>query len=345
LRTSFDDSAVAYRNASHEGAQLSSIASTPVAAMQSTHQCKGWFARVLAVVICSVAAVPALGAAARSESVHQGANRMRLASNEVAITSAMDDAILQNTPGYSEAYPAGVPRSYAWCSGSYRPAANRVPPPDFTAVTGWGQIYPKAGAPQPVDPDATVEIAHAKTFLHVKASDEWILVQDQTKTSLTGSHFVSDFAPKPGLPMKRTATTDGSMSIGIPPKGYNSHFWIIERGVYPAGSIDGVYVEMDMRTTNDTDALVANVGADWWRNATAPFVKDFSNNPGAGMSNWIELRTAWSTLRFYSMSTSPLSQSKPLPLADFAPLPGSPPIKRKAHSLSPCASGQGKQAP
>src|SRR5262245_20588386 len=61
--------------------------------------------------------------------------------------SPMRDAVAQNTPGRSEGYAAGVPRNFAWYCGYYRPTTDGMPPPDFTAVTGWGQIYPKAGAP------------------------------------------------------------------------------------------------------------------------------------------------------------------------------------------------------
>jgi hypothetical protein len=60
--------------------------------------------------------------------------------------------------------------------------------------------------------------------------------------------------------------------------------------------------------------LVANVGVDWWRDSTAALARDFSNNPAAGMSNWIRLSTEWTTLRFYSVPTSELVASPPPPL-------------------------------
>src|SRR5262249_36589691 len=63
---------------------------------------------------------------------------------EFSIESPLVDAILQNTRGYSEGYPLGVPRNYKWCGGSYK--SNAAPPDDFTAVVGWGQVYPKVGA-------------------------------------------------------------------------------------------------------------------------------------------------------------------------------------------------------
>jgi hypothetical protein len=86
------------------------------------------------------------------------------------------------------------------------------------------------------------------------------------------------------------------------------------RGTYPAGSIDGTYVQMDVRVSDPKMNLVANVGADWWRDSTATLERDFSNNPAAGMSNWIRLSTGWSTLRFYSVTTPELIANPPPPL-------------------------------
>jgi hypothetical protein len=237
------------------------------------------------------------------------------------LASPISDAIIQNTPGKSQGYAVGVPKSYAWSSGSYKPRVGTAPPSDFTAVTAWGQVYPKAGAPKYSNPDGSIIIANAKAYVHLKATREWISVQDQTTDEITGAHFVADFSAKPSIQMRLDVQPDGSVAIGFPPPGYNDHFWIIKRGTYAAGSVDGVYVQMDMRTDDPNVKLVANVGADWWRDETAEFVRGFANNPGAGMSNWIELSTRWSTLRFYSWSTSKLLTNPPPPLAEAKPAP------------------------
>jgi hypothetical protein len=240
-------------------------------------------------------------------------------SKPTMITAPMLEAIAQNTYGYSEGYPAGVPRNYAWCSGSYKPPGNSKPPPSFTAVTGWGQVYPKAGAPVYSNPDGSIAIANAKTYIHLNTTREWILVQEQMREAIDGAHFVSDFRPKPTVEMKLSEQPDGSVVIPIPPPGYNDHFWIAKRGTYPGGAVDGVYVQMDMRTNDPNMKVVANVGADWWRDATAGYVHGFTNNPGAGMSNWVELSTRWITLRFASWSTSKLLADPPPPLAETEP--------------------------
>jgi hypothetical protein len=222
-----------------------------------------------------------------------------LPDGEIKKISPMQDDIIQNTPGHSEGYPAGVPATYRWCRGSYTPPKNG-PPPCFSAVTAWGQVYQKAGGPAYSNPNARVELANAKTFVHLKATGEWVLVQNQAANQIAGGHFVSDFSRNRALSMTVTTNTDGNASFAAPPSGYNDHFWPTGRGTFKAGDVDAVYVQMDMRVTDPN--LIANVGADWWRDASAPYVADFSNNPGAGMSNSVELTTEWRTLAFSSSS-------------------------------------------
>ena len=58
---------------------------------------------------------------------------------------SISDLIRQNTAGQSEGFPAGVPRSYSWYKG-WNAGGEMTPPAGFTAVEGWGQVYPKVGA-------------------------------------------------------------------------------------------------------------------------------------------------------------------------------------------------------
>ena len=117
---------------------------------------------------------------------------------------SISDLIRQNTAGQSERFPAGVPRSYSWYQG-WNADGEMTPPADFTAVEGWGQIYPEAGAAAAnSNPNATVEVANAKTYVHIKQTGQWVLVQDQSKLQLTGGHFVPDFAGNAAIPMKVT---------------------------------------------------------------------------------------------------------------------------------------------
>lgn len=237
------------------------------------------------------------------------------ATAEITTASPMLDAVIQNTPGYSEGYAAGVPRTYDWCAGSYRPPDYSAPPGDFTAVAGWGQIYANAEEDPYSNPSATIEIARAGTYVRLKAARRWVPIQDQTANPITGAYFAPDFAPGGVIPLQIQRLPDGTAVIGPPPADRNAHFWMAARGRYPAGSIDGAYVQMDIRVSDPKINLIANVGVDWWRDATAALTRDFSNNPAAGMSNWVRLSTEWTTLRFYSVTTSELTASPPPPLA------------------------------
>lgn len=237
------------------------------------------------------------------------------------MAASISDIITQNTVGGSEGRPVGVPTSYAWYNGLYKPVGYSGPPSNFTSVTGWGQVYQQAGAPAYSNPNARVEVANARTYVHLKATGEWVLVQNQATNRLAGAHFVADFSGNSAITMSINTQSNGSASLGAPPAGYNDHFWQSSRGVYPAGAVDAVYVQMDMRVTDPNLHLVANIGADWWRTPSAPYVDGFSNNPGAGMSNWVELSTQWSTLGFYSTSTAQFQADLPPPLVGSTPDP------------------------
>jgi hypothetical protein len=236
-------------------------------------------------------------------------------SEEITIATPLLDAMFQNTPGQSEGYAVGVPKGFAWCNGLYKPSGDDPPPSHFTAVTAKGQIYPKEGARAYSGKEGII-IKNARTYVHLITTREWVLVQDQTTDEMTGAHFVADFSPNPAKPMKLALQPDRSVVIGAPPTGYNDHFWPAQRGKYVAGSVDGVYVQMDMRVNDPNMKFVANVGADWWLNSSAGILPDVVTVSGAGQSNWVELNTRWSTLHFYSGSIAQLQADPPPPLAE-----------------------------
>ena len=72
--------------------------------------------------------------------------------------------------------------------------------------------------------------------------------------------------------MRIGAGSGGSTAFGAPAAGYMDHFWPTARGTFAAGSVDAVYVQMDMRVTDPNLNLIAQLGADWWRDASARFI-------------------------------------------------------------------------
>ena len=251
------------------------------------------------------------------------------------MATPMLDAIFQNTPGQSEGYALGIPKNYAQCSGSYKAAVK--PPLDFTAVTGTGQVYPKEGA-RAYSTTAGITIANAKTYIHLSTTREWVLVQDQATDEIAGGYFVADFSPKAAEPMRLGAQPDRGVVIGAPPAGYYALFWLTKRGTYTAGSVDGVYVQMDMRTNDPNMKFVAGAGAAWYRDANVGVGGDLANISGAGQSNWVELSTQWSTLRFYSWSTAQLQADPPPPLDNSLVETKQTITRRRANTSSSCRS-------
>jgi hypothetical protein len=250
---------------------------------------------------------------------------------------SISEIIQQNTIGSSDGVPVGVPESWGWYNGLYRPDGYSAPPSDFSAVNGWGAVYPKDGAPASSNPNATVEIANTKTYVHVVSTGQWVLVQDQATNPIDGAQFVADFSGG-SLALNMNAGSGGSTAMGIPAAGYNDHFWPGARGTYAPGTVDAVYVQMDMRVSDPNLHLIGQVGADWWRDDSAGFNSDYSNNPLAGNGNWVDLSTEWSTLGFYSTSTAEFQGDLPPPLVGSAQtdLPP-PPVVGSTDTVAPPA--------
>jgi hypothetical protein len=224
-------------------------------------------------------------------------------------TNALTDAINQNTGGNSQGFPMGVPTSYSWYSGTDTAKGN-TPPSNFSAVTGWGQIYPEAGAATDSNASASVQIENFQTYV-LLTSGAWVLVQNQSTNSIGGAHYLADFSGNSSVPWKETTSSDGSVSVDAPQSGYNDHFWPGARGTYAPGTVEGVFVEASMKTSDPNANLVANLGADWWQSSNASFVSGFANNPGAGMSDWVKLTTSYQNLYFTSLSAAQLQADPP----------------------------------
>lgn len=233
------------------------------------------------------------------------------ASCSVDSSGAVDAIVAQNTPGGSTVFPSGVPTSYSWYTGKDGCVGSCDSPSGFTAITGWGQIYPQAGA---TNVSCHVFLLGFKTFVHLK-SGSWVLVQDEASDSISGAHYVADFSNNGSYAWSQQNLPDGSTQVDSPVTGYNDHFYYQDRGTYGDSTVDGVFVEARIKTDNDSANLIANLGADWWRDATAPFLYQngvFVNNPGVGMSNWVKLTTTYQYV-YYTTLTPQMLQSIPPP--------------------------------
>ena len=241
--------------------------------------------------------------------------RVARADEITSQSKALTDAIAQNTRAKNQAHPAGVPKTWNWYNGKSGTSFAAPAPTGFSAVTGWGIIYPEAEQPQP-RLATDVIIGRFATYLH-RIVGGWIEVQNQSGDSLVAGHFAADFLNNASSPLPVEKLTDDSVKIGGPGLGYNDHFWLSTRGEFEPGTVDGVFVTVKLKATQPDVNLIAAVGADWWRNSSAEFKAGFSNNPGIGQSNFIRLTANWQTLYYYSISTPQLEHDVP-PLSDSA---------------------------
>ncbi|MEH2512185.1 hypothetical protein V1291_003539 [Nitrobacteraceae bacterium AZCC 1564] len=225
-------------------------------------------------------------------------------------STALSEAIYQNTPGNSQ----GIPLGLSWDKDTSSTKTVMPAPCGWSALTGWAQVYQEAGAPvSPNKSSGTVQVQEFKTYVHL-TNGTWVKVQDQAQAGIGGAHYVADFSGDANIPWHAQTLPDGSVSVDAPPVGYNDHFWPTVRGIYTPGTVDGVFVEAQMKTNDPNANLVAQLGADWWRNASARYVGLNVNNTAVGLNNWIKLTTQWQTLYYSSLSPEQLEADPPASL-------------------------------
>lgn len=220
--------------------------------------------------------------------------------------TGLSDAINQNTRADNTVYPLGIPSDWSQYGGA---EPGSLPPFGWTAVTGWGQIYPEAGAPAGSNANAEVQIQGFTTYLLLNTG-QWVEVQNQATNPVAGAEYVADFSNNASVPWT-ASTSNNVVTANAPPNGYVDHFYPETFANFTPGTVEGVFVEAQMRTTDPSAELVGNLGADWWANANA----QYPNNAGAADSNWELLTTNWQ--KFYATNlTAAQLQANPPPGLD-----------------------------
>jgi DNA-binding CsgD family transcriptional regulator len=226
---------------------------------------------------------------------------------------ALAEAVRQNTRRYGKEKPAGVPRSWSWYNGKNGAISASAAPPGFSAMTGWAIVYPIDGLP---NTNSHIVIRNFASYVRL-TSGQWVKVQDQATMPMEGSHFHADFSGTSIPLLINEILPDNSWQIDSPPPAYNDHFWPKARGRFTPGTVDGVFVEMDIRMDSPDAYLIAAAGADYWidgpSGTTGP--GDSPTNRGIGTGNFTKLTTRWQTLYYYSLSRQQLEANPPPPLA------------------------------
>lgn len=230
--------------------------------------------------------------------------------------SALTDAINQNTRADDTVYRLGIPTDWSLYGGA---EPGTLPPSGWSAVTAWGQIYPEAGASATINANAQVQIQDLTTYLLLNTG-QWVEVQNQSTDPVAGAEYVATFANNASIPWT-ASTSNGVVTANAPANGFVDHFYPELHGTFTPGTVVGVFVEAQMRTTGPSAELVANLGADWYLNSTA----QVPNNTGAADSNWELLTTNWQTLYATNLTAAQLEANPPPGLAaSTTPTPTTP---------------------
>jgi hypothetical protein len=213
--------------------------------------------------------------------------------------------------------PNGVPDSYDW-SAAPRVGMGNTPPPDWSAATMWGQIYLARGSV--LTPNTRVQIRNPKLWVLSRNTNQWRLLQ--SPPTVEGAAYREDFAGDVNVPIDIRPEPDGGISVRMIP-GRNFHFW-------PAGGratinptdiaaiVGSFEARIIMDNANGPDhrtaaRLVGSGGGDYWRNLTAQWSSDWSNNGDFAIGRFKQLCSEWRTFSGHSMTVEQFIANPPRP--------------------------------
>ena len=201
-----------------------------------------------------------------------------------------------------EGLPAGVPDYYDWKFGP-RLGYGINTPKDWNAVVAWGQVYADQDQPNPdIDfPLARVHIKDLRLYIYQK-DKTWKIIQDIRNPS--GASYVEDFANDENKPANKLYEINGGISIQAG-SGYNFHFYPDVKNTLDINNIAGIFVVCKARLigTENYDTLpkyLISIGGDYWRNITAVWKSDWSNNNDIGIGRFKYVTPEW---KYFTMHT------------------------------------------
>jgi len=227
--------------------------------------------------------------------VGSAASADQMASLRITIGEAVQDMKLAH-----EAIPYGVPESYSWQARPVIDAGNR-PPPNFRAITGWGQIF-SANGTAPVH--LNVSLRNLRTYVLLTSGDLELI---QSSSSFDGGQFNTDYKNNINTPAEIVSDADGNSSV-TPNPFAAFHFWPAAGKVkFEPREVRGIIVTVEARINpknGQTDAdvnkkLVLSVGADYWLGTDSRW-DNYRTNVGVALGRFRYVSTEW---KCFTMTT------------------------------------------
>ena len=187
------------------------------------------------------------------------------------------------------------------------------PPPNWTAILAWGQVYAANDLPNPdeVFPDVRVQIKDLQLFIY-QTNGTWTKLIDAK--NLWGAMYVEDFindAHKTAEIRNETGRGGGiSVKAG---SGYNFHFGSNRVTLPNRNKIAGVFVVCQARLIGTENypmlpKYLLNVGGDYWRNLTASWNSDYSNNNDIAIGRFKYVTPEWQYFTMHTFSKKKAEQ-------------------------------------
>jgi Ricin-type beta-trefoil lectin domain-like len=234
-------------------------------------------------------------------------------------SSNLDPAYSDSWLSENEAFPEGVPTYYSWYRNAAQPGWMNSPPLDWFAMTNWGQVYTTDGY-HPDGSNTRVQIRDVGTWIKSKATGQW--TQAQFSTNPEGGAFNSDFGNNGGrgVSTKDESANGGGISVTAG-NGFNYHFWSAGgRASINPGDIAALYAKFEARLVldnpNGTDDraathYIASAGMDYWRDTTAGWKSDWSNNGGVTGGIFKRVTNDWKVFSASTIKVSELTVNPP----------------------------------
>lgn len=240
-----------------------------------------------------------------------------LAAPDTEIT--IPNSVQQIIDDYSlphEGFPHGVPAYYDWYAAP-RTGWGNTPFSEWHAMTAWGQLYEDAkGNPAT---NTRVQIKDIYAWYLSKKDLNWHLWQFAKLPD--GSAFAEDFGGNYSKPADIRNESSGGISVTAG-DGFNFHYWPSSGRALIADNSDikGVFTTCKTRLIiNDihqpddraTARYLLGMGADYWRDQTAGWSADWSNNGDIGIGRFNYVTIDWRSVNMTTITSEELLQYPP----------------------------------
>lgn len=218
--------------------------------------------------------------------------------------------LVADMTGPHDLRPSGVPDQHGWADG---PRVNEAldPPSDWTHMTAWGQAYvPIAGNPAV---NTRIALRSIGAWYFSRSQQRWVVAQPLS--AIDGAAYREDFADDASIPADIRTVGDATPALRVTEvlltTGYNYHCWPgggTPRFAFPRADLDGWYIATEARLVRDradlpddraSARILLGVGADYWRNLTAQWASDWSNNADIAIGRLRLVGNAWGWHHMY----------------------------------------------